>query len=207
VNRLCMPVVLWALSLACPTGTAIATVGGPAVVEVLGWDAKDHKVFFRVHWYDESDRAAIYYFALDGRSPERAVRVPTTSPEDTESRAARIRPRLKPLTWIPHAAMPRWFQIVSRDSVRDEHGCPDRYHVRAVFHWGELGIGPSFEVQTRCTPEVVLADAYRVPGRAEVIAVLAFIGDSFEGGYETQVPVLFRAGEERVVRHVRWERK
>jgi hypothetical protein len=60
------------------------------------------------------------------------------------------------------------------------------------------------EVVTWRDPSVFVR-TYEIPGRPEHLLVLSFIGDPYEGGYETQVPVILGAGTDTLrVEHRRW---
>lgn len=60
------------------------------------------------------------------------------------------------------------------------------------------------EVVTWRDPGVFIR-TYEIPGRPESLLVLSFIGDPYEGGYETQIPVILGSGTDTLrVEARRW---
>ncbi|MBI5709581.1 MAG: hypothetical protein HZC42_04640 [Candidatus Eisenbacteria bacterium] len=185
---------------------ALATVGGPELVEVLGWSPDQHRVYVHVisTWANDSF-GDVVYFALDGPEPERAAtwsRAPrgegTARDSTLVAQLAALRRTLEPMVPMPAASLPFVARAARRDTVRDRYGEYVRYTTRARFDRET-----EFEVTAWFRPEVVLKDAYAVPGRSERLLVLAFFGDRSEGGYETQVPVMI-ARRGVPLRQVRW---
>jgi hypothetical protein len=186
---------------------AHATVGGTFVAEVMGWDSKDEKVFVTIHNNSEGvgDGDMLAYFRLDGSRDSLATNVPWESDDSTRAhRLSAIRRRLKPLAedWEA-SSIPRSIRIIDSSYVKSHDLW--RYNLSVgspSFRWGG-----EIQVQVYGSPIVNFHRVYTVPGRPELVVVLAFIGWSAEGGYETQVPVLLRPDTKSPIRvaWARWE--
>ncbi|QIO06023.1 aminotransferase [Acinetobacter shaoyimingii] len=89
--------------------TLYATVGGPEHVDILGADPVDQKIYFLRHYNDESGRLpTLYYFLLNGKSPEKPIEVKSiytkmnsrnyeAASQKTLDEIAKIQKRLKPI--------------------------------------------------------------------------------------------------------------
>jgi hypothetical protein len=189
-----VPAVLPLLAGAAP---ALATVGGPTVVKVLGLDPATQCVYVHSVTEDGGDGfGRVFYFALDASNPEKAVSTALVgrgegSVDDTTlvRGLAALRRTLIPLPGsIPELSLP-WTSAVATDTLRDEAralGPIARHRVRA--RWT---VTPGeFEFIAYDQPGVVLRSVHALPGRSAQLLVFAFVGDPFEGGYETQVAML-----------------
>ena len=55
---------------------AFATVGGAETIQVMGYDAKDEKVYFTRHYQDQSGRVPqLYYYQLNSKQPDQVIEV------------------------------------------------------------------------------------------------------------------------------------
>jgi hypothetical protein len=187
-----VPAVLALLAGATP---ALATVGGPTVVRVLGLDPATQYVYVHSVTEDGGDGfGMVFYFALDASDPEKAVATDLVgrgegSVDDTTlvRGLAALRRTLIPLPGsIPELSLP-WTSTVATDTLDDQgQGRVARHRVQA--RW-EVTPG-EFAFTTFARPGVVLRSVHAVPGRSEQLLVFAFVGTPFEGGYETQVAML-----------------
>jgi len=71
---------MFRLAVACAvvlsTSAAFATTGGPTEIDLLGYDAKDHKIYFVETHHDESGRMPqIYFVRTEGARIGKLVRV------------------------------------------------------------------------------------------------------------------------------------
>ncbi len=192
-------------ALACGA-PARATVGGPRLLDVLGWSPDEKRVYVHVLPMDESgDFGDVLYFALDSATPEQPQVIGWSAGEGTTAddpellrKLDELRGRLAPMCAEPAVALPSRIRVVSADTARDCDGAP-RYVVHVA-----LEDSTRFEVTTFYETEVVVKGVHQVPGRPERLVVLAFIGICAEGGYETQEPMLLAAPSRRL-RPVPWE--
>jgi hypothetical protein len=64
------------LLIEATSSMATATVGGPRIAEILGYDPVDRKLYYTYEWRDESGRPPqLYYLSLGSSKPEQAVEV------------------------------------------------------------------------------------------------------------------------------------
>jgi hypothetical protein len=173
-------------------GQAQAYTGGPLLVDVLGWDANAHRVYFHTIPDDEGNRfGAVYYFHLDGAKPERRIQVPWSVGEaeandpDRTRRLQSLRSRLRPLLPKPEASL-GWGTIVLRADSLNVEWLGKRPRFRLLF---KSSSGPRFAFTGYEQPDASLKDTYEIPGRREILYVLAFRGNPHDVA-ETQVAVL-----------------
>lgn len=174
---------------------SFASTGGPLLVKVLGWDRASQRVYCQQMGFDEGlDRECIYYFSLAGQRPERAVVVPwSIGPHfdrDTlfARRFAELRSRLRPLEVEFARAVPFQSTVVSDSVVTTDYFRGRRYVVDVVR---EVTMPAELRVTTfHSKDDARLLREYRVPGFRERLAIVSFIGDMNEGGYEVQQAVL-----------------
>lgn len=185
------------LALAACAVPALATVGGPTLVDVLGWDAGRKRVY--VHFVLTDAGGSFGDVVSFGLEPgDAGVREPWArrgegTGEDPVAlrKLEALRERLRPLAAEPAAVLPWQSSVVARDSLGDGYcGQEIRYRVRA--RWERE---PEFEFTTWGSTEVLLKAVYLLPGHGERLFVFAFTGDRSEGGYETQLPVIVGSGE------------
>lgn len=184
------------LSLASP---ALATVGGPILAKVLGFDPRAGRVYFELQPVDESGRAAsLFYFDLAGPEPARPVPVPMEPREGPAgdsvfaARVARLRPALSPL---PEEELGGSFLTALTpavwDSVQDESGRRARYVLTVYTLLEDDRTHPIRVVTLDATPRGIRElRCYRVPGTSRWVVIWSCESFAFEGGYEMQFPVL-----------------
>lgn len=188
--------VLPPILLAATAAAAAAYHGGPEYVEVLGWDPAERRVYCAIHDLSEAVYPdGLVYFSLDSLHASRPTRVGWSRQDGLpdsvrQARWNRVVERLRPLVLVAGPAMPRGSRVLVADSVATpDEGKVPRFRVR-VGSAGDVG-APSLEVITYYEPTVTFPRVYQVPGRAERLVVLSFIGQTY-GAEEVQVPVLLR---------------
>jgi len=199
-------VLVGALSLLVCHTPASGYTGGPLLVDVLGWDAKTHRVYFHTIPANESfSFGAVYYFDLGGVHKERRIQLAWSKGEterndpDHNHRLNTLRSRLKPLLPDPENCLGWGTTIVSADSVEFSSGIRARYRL----HFKGMDT-PRFECTAYGLPDACLKNAYEIPGRKERLYVFAFRGNVFDIA-ETQVAVLVSEPSDRTIPVV-WER-
>ncbi len=198
-----VPILVLAL-LAVPV-VARATVGGPRLLDVLGWSPDERRVYVHVMPMDESgDFGDVLYFALDSPTPERPMLAEWSRASEGDGAAiaklAALRGRLVAMPLEPSVARPAWVTVMSTDTTQCCYEDVPRYRVRATW----LGGTAEFEFTCFYRTCVAMKSVHPVPGRKERLVVLAFEGICCEGGYETQEPVLLATPAEGL-RHVPWQ--
>ncbi len=193
-------------SLTAPFATpARASLGGPSYIEMLGWKPKESKIFFTVRSEDEGgDRQGVYYLDLNARDPNRAQRV-SWSVDSSDSRnwkenqakyqarLMKLRRELAVLPRLIESTFPQRCEVIQVDSLRNMEGPWARYRVRIAD--GRLGNDRLLLTCYR-EPSVRFIDHYSIPGRAERVEIVSFIGKPHEIGYEVQAPVVIRPKED-----------
>ena len=185
------------LALLLGAAPARATVGGPTICDVLGWDAAARRVYVHLQPSDGGGSFGVVgYFALGGaglpdlqaadwsRTGENTIADP-----DLVRRLARLRARLVPLARVTASALP-WMQRATADTMHWTMGDTPRFRVLASFEREN-----DFEVTTLVTPFVARITVLAIPGRTERVMLLSFTGNPEEGGYEVQQPVMVRPGD------------
>lgn len=172
---------MFALAVAAP---ARASLGGPTLVEVLGYDAKTATVYVRMEPHDEAASPEVYgCFALNDTA-RGGVRF-----KKLAGRAA-VPAGLRPLR--QRAATSRaQTTLVLTDAV---HACgvsTPRHRLRFEGSRGMPRLAP-LDVHTLREPRMLVLSAWAIPGRGETLAILSVDGDPCEAGWECQLPVVLR---------------
>lgn len=182
-------------------GVAHSTVGGPLTVEMLGMDHATDRIYLRQDGHDGSgDRDCVFYFDLRAEHPERA-QVSAASRErwDQDStvmarckkerqQLERFLTRLSPLerTDEGRPALVR-SSMVTADTVVAGEGYPTpRFQLDIANLWNGVSDPVSIRATAYFQASISCVRRYRIPGGRSEIAILSFMGDPFEGGYETQ---------------------
>lgn len=203
MKRILFAMMLALIAIARPVG---ATVGGEWLCEVMGFEPSTQRVYVQglngsgassfgfVAWMPiAGDSAGV----LHGVDWDRTGEGTAQDPELLRQVEA-LRARLVPLRLLPWPALPFAQKVVARDSVPNPMRVERRLVVRASFD-SQLAL----DVTCWGSETVARSATYELPGGAGWIWVVAFIGDPFEVGYETQEPVLVRPGD-RGIRSVEW---
>ena len=204
--------IVGALLGACLALTAPAvraTVGGESLCEVLGYEASTGRVY--VYQVDGSGAASFGCVAwLEPRGPEagrlRGVdwdRFGENTAQDPElrQRLADLRASLAPLKEVAWPTLPLFSQVVAQDSIPNLNGQSRRFKVSVGF-----SADPEALVTCWSRPTVARPAVYELPDGESWVWILAFIGDNFETGYETQVPMLWRLHHHEEPAVIEWRR-
>lgn len=187
--------VLFALLLVLVHSPAGATTGGPLLAKVLGWDAGNQRAYCQQMGWDEGlERECVYYFDLRSARPERPVVVPWSVGSHSDSdtlfakRFGALQRRLRPLPPEFARAVPISATVVSDSAVSTPVFEGRRYIVDVVR---EVTGPVELRVATfHSGSDVRILREYRLPGFAERLAIVSFVGDTVEGGYEVQQVVV-----------------
>jgi hypothetical protein len=181
--------VAWSVALLA--STVDAYTGGPALVDVLGWDAHMQRVYVHTLYQEESYTfGPVYYFDLRSSHPQRRMPVawsrPAAAADDSlqSARVAALRRRLRRLDAMTTESLPSWPRTIQTDTIT---ACMDRvarFRIRPTF-----ATMRTFELVTYQDHDCCAKDVFRIPQRAEELWVLAFRGNPCDPA-ETEVPVL-----------------
>lgn len=185
--------------LALQSSLALATVGGPTLCDVLGYDARAQRVYFTLTSWDESGGPErLLYFDLASATPARPVAMPAppagAGADPARARArelAALRARLKPLpeeravsSFVPLGA---WTVL---DSVRFEGGRRPRW-VAEVWSGADGDRHRPRMTSLDASPHAVRElRRWRLPLERRWLVIWSAELDPWEGGYEMQFPVL-----------------
>lgn len=183
--------------------TAGATVGGPEVATILGWNPADRKVYYIVHFHDESDRPPRVFF-LDLKSSKPGKAVPLRLwPEGTDqridygtidSKTEALRKSLVPL----RVSAPDTLDLsittrIAQEKWKDRDGAVrGRYEQELVISHGSLK--GRTKVTSFCNREIQIKEWYEIPGLPFAIAHLSYTGMPWESCYGRSAVLLLTAG-------------
>jgi len=184
----------------CAALPAAATVGGPSEIEVVGYDAADHKLYILHHRHDASDSPpALQYFLLASDDPYRAIPVKSwyegAEPHEFdwdafEAKLTKLRARLSPLEAAPLVGMELVQKIVRVEVCYEQ-----------IPEFGDCQItdveiraaGRTARLQTRGFGRGEVLGIWKVPGGDHMLTIFRHIGHVDEGGYHKDELVFFEA--------------
>jgi len=195
MRRVILAVLLAAL---CARGAG-ATVGGPMLAEVLGWEAKTHRVYVAfVHRDEGGDPPSVCFFDLASAVPATVhfLEWGRRAEDSTVSRRIATLSRrltvLRPESWDESLVDDGYRAPAPYDTVESDSFRRPRYVARVSkgFGWQYfrvLTLDPGLHAVRRLRE-------YRIPGTTAWLMILSCVADPEEVGYEMQFPVLVGAG-------------
>jgi hypothetical protein len=178
--------------------TAAATVGGPTIVELLGFDAPDAKIYVVTRFEDESGRPPeVHFIHAAGPRLARVTRVESIESDLTdrdhdvlEERIVKLRKRLRPLARISDKiavtrATTRFVRVPDFAAGTGTRPCR---MVGLALTVGELT--NAVELRDCHPPSTGVVTAFAVPGGDAVLVIVSSRPDDFELGYPVQRPLL-----------------
>jgi hypothetical protein len=172
-------------------GTGRAFTGGPVLVEVLGWDAANERLYCRQDGQDESatERDLLYYFDLRSATPERPVVLDWSRSRDRgwgkaadslyESRVSSLERRLKKLPIVDELERSTLrFRVVPDAVVAPSRFTSSNPATLEGSAWTWRGV-PEMRVVTYGSNDVRCLRRYAIPGRAGRVVVISYIGDDY----------------------------
>jgi hypothetical protein len=204
VRHICVAIVVSvaaSLGIALLAAMASATVGGPELLDVLGYDSVGRKVVVLRSYRDESGRPReLYSFRLDSPHPDRMVREDWFVEEDERivepERFVAYTRRLIPLE-APRGTHEIRFELaqVEADSlVTWAWGTVARTCFRVSITLGERSAALADTSFYR--RPIGLLGVYDIPGEAAYLAIVRYCRIPFEGGYTVDRPLLLRPRQE-----------
>ena len=194
---------------------ALATTGGPSVVEMLGYQPVDGKVYWLEHSGGKSGDLP-WLFYIDLKSDRKGVAHKVKSwyrgdlPEDTFwDRLHDLKQRLKPMKELP---LGEFVIEVHARKVGDWYECEDcgdpavpHYKTSVSVTRRANGAGASTTIEAYHSHKVRLLTVHQAP-TGEAIAIISYTGIPVEGGYEEQRVLFLRPAHELSVLKWREER-
>jgi hypothetical protein len=180
-------------------GSAGATVGGPLVVEIVGYAPIDRKIYYLEHHVDSDDDALpqLWFIRTDGPSVGKHVPVRSWYRQDTEhpdgsssetfdKRLERLRAHVVPMG----DATERWSLTTTVLDSRTWDGTSIGYGERPehsvlceLVHEDRRSIADTLTVTVYETPTVAIHSAFETPSGGAGVVVLRYLGDPIETGY------------------------
>jgi hypothetical protein len=171
-------------------GASHAYTGGPVVVEVLGWDAANERLYCQQDGQDESpqERDLVYYFDFRSATPERPVVLDWSRARDRghgkaadflyAGRLARIVRRVRKLPIVEEAMRSTLrFRTVPDTAVVKPSPFSDQPPITLEGSaWTWRGV-PEVRVVSYGSRDVRCLRRYAIPGRSGRVVVLSYIGD------------------------------
>lgn len=180
---------------------AYSSVGGPALVEPLGWNPETGEVFFREIHVGESGYAPYILRLQLSETTHQFERVQWSIevPEDStyQMNLQFIERRLSPLNQRLTTTIPSIYRVTEMDTIESGGIRWPSYRVRV--RWFNGACVGSVEAMAYRDPSLRMVRLYSILGRDDLIGVFSYIGIPFETGYEVQVPVLLPQERETVV--------
>lgn len=190
------------LSIATPV---FATVGGPQSIEVLGYDAKDQKVYLLRHFEDGRGRLPqLYYYQFkNNKNPNKIIQVnslyinPKTKKidydqEDTKfnQELNKIQKRLQPLTSVKVENRISYLQ----KNIKQVPTWYDAQQTQAQTTYTYRVSNPSFqsniEKAVAYNSKLKVKQQFIIPKQNKMLITVQYRGIPFETGYDIEDPVL-----------------
>jgi hypothetical protein len=175
--------------------------GGPALIEVVGWDKQAQRVYFVEYPPGETGSIDVSYFALTSAAPDEKHVAWEDPAVAHPARLDSLRRRVTPLVFWPSETLSGHVEAALLDSVDVPNGRFARFRLD-VYYTGSFG-GLRFRVRSYGR-EFVIKDAYRILGREDWLFVVSFRGNPYGMFEETQMPVLIRSGAWNQLRDLVW---
>jgi hypothetical protein len=180
---------------------ALGYSGGPALVEVVGWDKQAQRVYFLEYPPVESGSFYVCSFAPASTKPGEKHVAWEELGDRRSARLDSLRRRSIPLEFRATEVLSGHIEATLQDSVEAQDMRFARFRLN-VYYTGSFG-GLRFRVLSYGR-EFVIKDVYRVPGREDFLFVVSFRGNPYGMFEETQMPLLIRKGTWDRVRELVW---
>lgn len=182
-----------------------ATVGGPQSIEVLGYEAKEQKVYLLKHYEDGRDRLPqLYYYQFKNNAhPNKLIQVnslyinPKTQKVDYDQddthfkkELTKIKKRLQPLP-TTHA---KYHIAVNQKTVQRVPTWYDPKQKQSEFHYTYTVKNQNFKSQqqqaTAYQEKLKITQQFMIPQQNKVLVTVQYLGIPYETGYMIEDPVL-----------------
>jgi len=189
----------------CLSPLSLATVGGPQNLEVLGYEAKDQKLYLLRHYLDGRGRLPqLYYYNFKSKMPNQLIQVnslyinPKTKKIDYDQNSkkfdqeiAKIKKRLVPLNPIQKSKPQLKVLKTTKGSAPAWHDPQEKvpkwtyqYQVKSGSQKSPVQQAVSYQQGLK------ISQAYKVPRHNKTLVVVKYLGIPFETGYSIEDPAL-----------------
>ncbi len=182
-----------------------ATVGGKQSIEVLGYEAKEKKLYVLRHYEDERGRLPqLYYYQLNSKTPEKLIEVqslyinPKTNKVDYDQNDIQFEKDLKKITkrLIPllseniktakintlataQRKVPSWY---------DPEEKIDEY--KTTYQVLSANMQSQKHIATHYDHKLTIYQSFIIPKQNKALVIVQYYGIPFETGYDIEDPVL-----------------
>ena len=190
------------------TNKSFATVAGPEILEVMGFDAQEKKVFVARHYQDESGRLpSLYYFQLDGKNSEKLIPVKSiyeNLPDDdiikTENlfnqSLKKIQSRLQPLQTIPQRSLK--LNMINQTYKEGDfwiYSHPDdqfnlKKYTSTFFIQSPSAKSNVVTTTNYIDPKISILNFYQIPNTKYQLTIIRYLGIPRESGYTRDEAIL-----------------
>jgi len=192
-----------AACLLSQAASAWATVGGPEVATILGWNPVEKRIYYKVNFVDESGRPPrIYFLDLGSSHPGDAVPLrlwpekedPIIDYPSVDSKIEALRKRLVPL---PASASDTLVMSITTRAVQEDWrntsgDIRSKYELEILISAESLK--GSARVRSFCNREVLIKEWYKIPELPFAIVNVSYTGSPEETCYARPAVLLLTAG-------------
>ena len=182
-----------------------ATVGGGQTIEVLGYEAKQQKLYLLRHYEDERGRLPqLYYYQLNSKTPDKLIEVqslyinPKTHQIDYDQDAIqfekdlnKIKKRLTPLL-IGNANTAK-VQIIKNQTKKISAWYDDSQKIteyKTTYNLKSASLQSHNQVALNYGNAVKISQTYSVPKQNKLLIVVKYFGIPEETGYDVEDAIL-----------------
>jgi len=202
----------WALAIAVilmgrAGREAQAYTGGPVRAGVVGYEPKEHKVYYWMQGFDESgDPGRYYYILLDSLGSMKSVEAVSWGAREesdslaSEQKLARFKKRLLPLLALDASKVMVNVAVTKRDSNLNFQ--VPQFELAVDVSSGALH--SSLELDAYCSTEVAVYSLYAIPERDEQVGLMRYKGRVYYCE-PVETPILLRTTEAKRQRLSKYE--
>jgi hypothetical protein len=184
-----------------PVRPATATLGGPDLSSVLGYERESGRLYYEVTSYSEGPETLIYSVAPDslGLVPPTCLPPPRFDPRDfgaaerwTRATIDSLSGALAHLDTLPRARVQLTSEVLTVGTFRGSSEDASRTEFLVSVHVAVLALSGQTVLATFCRPDVRVAEVYVLSGGATAVTRIAYTGVPWETCYDADVLVPLR---------------
>jgi hypothetical protein len=150
---------------------------------MVRYDSTEARVYFRLQAHDEEwPLPEIHYLDLSAKKPRRPIRAPWLEPSETNYGKVRNNPKWSEV--VPRSLVLKAISDyrLSLDVHSDSLSVDPDWNVTRLALSVHIQVGDSIgtlEVEAVCQPLVRVRGLYEIPGRAERIVIVSYVGRAY----------------------------
>ena len=180
-----------------------ATLDGPEEITVLGYQAKEQKVYLLRHYVDESGRLAqLYYFQLNQKTPDKLIEVKSVYNKINATADTSIDAKFaEELTKITKNLTP--LKPVNKSNFKVNILNTETYSLRvwqnsfekvpqyvSQFQIQNSDLRSNIQTAVNYDNKIVISQSYAIPQQNVQLAIVQYLGIPTETGYTVEEPIL-----------------